>query len=192
MPISTDTPRKSKHIPQSELASDLKDSRSAVIDDVGVNIPQIHVDRFFSNVLPQLPSRITPDDLNVISSEVKAAQYTSNGRWAAFPKDPDDACQNEDQVFKGLIKIARAVETATADRVQGLRPTATLSNAPDSVPKSLWKTNLTRPDGYFILREKQHPERPHWMDIAFPAEYKRADTFRSINDVSFLASYVLP
>lgn len=189
MVLSSDTPARPKRFIKTELASNLRTSRTAAVEDVGDSVPQISLDAYFDHHLPQLPPTLSGDGFGTVLAKVLSCAYGQQ-RWNAFPKNPIQT-NNEGLVFGGLIAIADTIRTTVSDLFPDLEPTTVFSNAPDNVPQSTWKTNATRPDGYLILRQRQSPGRPHWMDIAFPGEYKRSDKIEAQNDVSLLLLHIL-
>ncbi|KIP06495.1 hypothetical protein PHLGIDRAFT_118886 [Phlebiopsis gigantea 11061_1 CR5-6] len=160
-----------------EFSQDLSTWRSAVFACAGLTVPQVDISRFFTYLLPH-SGPITAGKFDAICEDVLASQY-DNGRWISFEEDPAQG-KKEHLGFGGLVKIAQAVESTVRTKFS-LEPTAVLDSAPDNVPGSKRRSDTTRPDGYFILRERQCTE-PHWIDIAFPAEYKGQDGVKETND----------
>jgi hypothetical protein len=184
-----ETPARPKRPRQTEFSTSLEVSRGAVLADAGTSIPEVAIGRFFDLVLPQ-PPQLLSEKLDDIFQQLSSSEY-DQGRWKAFPNDPSST-SNEGEVFKGLIAIAEAIERTVRNIDSTSRPAVVLSNNPDNVPESLWRNNTSRPDGYFILRNRQCPQRPHWMDIALASEYKRQDSVRALNDVILiLLSYAI-
>lgn len=163
----------------------LTGTRAAVLDDTGPTIPEIPVHLFFDIVLPQPPILDHVPAIFACLKRGKEPHYSGRERrWTAFPSDPATTKLHENEVYKQLEEIYRAILGATRGLGLTDEPTTTFTNSPHYVPKGVWRNSTSKPDGFFVLRNRRAGGTPHWMDIAATGEYKRDDTEkRNLEDV---------
>jgi hypothetical protein len=75
----------------------LEDARRAVLDDLGLWIPQVPVDFMMDHILPPVNC-----DFNAVKTKLVDSGRILGGRWAAFDKDPIKSAAHENNVFKPL------------------------------------------------------------------------------------------
>ena len=138
-------------------------------------IPQVAVDRFFSNLLPQ--TSIPEETLSQIYDVVLTSEY-ANDQWKAVA---EVSTSGEDPIFRGLVTVAGALEAAVRTKCS-LEPLVVPRNAPAEALGSIWAPNYACPDGYFS--NTQQLSEPQWAHICCPVQCKREDDAQDGNDVS--------
>lgn len=164
---------------------ELDDARLAVLQDLGETVPQITLKDFMEHVAPRQPDFDLEGTLKTLRKGPKPTLSPQSGRWAAFEKEvPANQTDHEDAVFKPLVTIGKKVVKAIiANSPSKNESTAELTHNPTFTPFSE-RTNATKPDGYFLLRERSHPDGSAWADIALLCEYKKHSSDADIYDVS--------
>ena len=122
--------------------------------------------------MPPLPEGI---EVASIVTQLNRKGYIVNGRWSAFKRDPSTNPADEDVVFRGIESIVRAIQTCVDSKLD-LDPMLSFRCNPDMASSSSARPdNKTKPDAYGILavHEPGDEERPGWIDIAVPGEFKK-------------------
>ncbi len=123
--------------------------------------------------------RVNDQDVSMVVSKLVAAGLIVNGRWRDFPQDPAKSSETEARTFMPLVDIAKAV--ADFGAASGKTSLVQFESNPNSTPRSIDRNDLSRPDGYFILRVRNGTR---WRDIAVTAEFKLRAGYGEILDVS--------
>lgn len=135
-----------------------------------------------------------PDfDLNSTMQSLKSGSdpaFTSSNRWS---KDPKDFQGSEDSVFSSIPEIFTKVVAAIVENSRGKlseeNRTVDFLQNPNQAPTSAERHNESRPDGYFVLKDrdklvsKDEDEVINWADIALSCEYKLNDGHGDLDDV---------
>lgn len=209
--VLTDTPVKSKStLTAPAILNGLEQGRQAVMRDSGSAIRMVSVAYFHSALLPPLRSGLDVDDIVkrlVQGGHIKGGKDADEQRWNYFPKDPSDAKDVENKVFKDFEVIATAVcntsQTALREWTKAksrakrtpfidVRPTTIVECNPDTTPFSTLRTNTSKPDSFARLNPGTPFALPGsltngsllWDEIVVPGEFKKNSTWKDINDVS--------
>jgi hypothetical protein len=134
----------------------LDNGRMAVLEELGKYIPEVSVDDFIRDYLP-------PNDID-IDGIVKMLQrddhITKEGMWSSFPNDPADNSKIEPIVFKHFKGILNTITEYVAKAAEGLIIlTLEFVDNPSKAPFSE-RGNLTRPDGYSLLKNQKSVRVP--------------------------------
>lgn len=168
------------------------EAASAVVSDLGPTIPQISFQSFLSRLFP------STYDVPKAVQKLEQGGHILNGRWVAFPVDPERSAPLEDTTFAPLQGLFKNITKCHSNH----KPVAIFAQNPYLSPWS-HRSNQTRPDGYFILKDAG-PTLPttkakgegkkrkvetlvKWDDIAISAEFKKKSTPDARDDVGNLA-----
>jgi hypothetical protein len=108
----------------------------------------------------------------------------ASNQWTEFLTAPKDQ-NSEDGAFRPILEIFRRVVEAiiaNSDRTKDDRSVDFLQN-PTRVPISAERHNLSRPDGYLVLKDRNEKESLRWADIVLSCEYKRKEGIDDLDDV---------
>ncbi|PSR72489.1 hypothetical protein PHLCEN_2v11640 [Hermanssonia centrifuga] len=171
----TDTPAVRKQTHSFEfLVGPLDRQRESVLIDTDQAI-LVSPEWFLDNLMPKVNEGL----IDRVVSKLKSGRrpYIVGDRWRGFPNDPIHSSNNEATTFMPLVTIAKMV--ARIGREEGKTSLVQYESNPHCAPHSTCRNNLTRPDGYFILRSRPGT---HWIDIAVTAEFKKAKGMSDIAD----------
>ena len=183
--IVPDTVPRARHTSTaSYLTGDLVRGRVAVLRDLGP-IPVVQLEYFNSAVLPPLRNGINVES---IEHALKVSGRIKSGQWSEYLSNPPSGTANEEDYYKLLCGIFKAV-TTEAQKVTGTSPTVDFIQKPNSVPVSEPK-NTSKPDGFMRLKEKKsallpRPGTDSWDDIAVSFEFKKYPNNKDRQDVSW-------
>jgi hypothetical protein len=163
----------------------------AVLKDLGSFTPCIHVQTFLDHLAPPQPDF----DLNATIRSLQSGSepvLSSSNRWSMFPKDPKDSQGTEDEIFRPMpelfMKVVAAIVANSGGKLTDDNRSIDFLQNPRRAPTSAVRRNESRPDGYFVIKDrdktfKDGKEDIHWADIVLPCEYKRKDGTDDLNDV---------
>ncbi|KIK61383.1 hypothetical protein GYMLUDRAFT_243561 [Collybiopsis luxurians FD-317 M1] len=109
-------------------------------------VPEVGLEWFFDNVLPQLPEGVK---MEKVIEELKKDNALNDHGWTQFPVDPKKERRHEDLVFAQLEPIFEAVVRAVKTINPSLTQQFALLVKPKTAPKSERRSN-TKPDNCFI------------------------------------------
>lgn len=160
-------------------------SRTALVYDVGSSIPQVSWEHVVANVLPALHSNI---ELTAVVAALKASgDINPAGTWTAFRCDPAQDGRKEPDVFHSLAKVVSAI--VKHSNVSDADQTTDYVSKPSHTPVCDYVEKASNPDGHMVFRTRQpdsHRDdgRRYWRDLCTPAEFKRLETDKDLEDVS--------
>ncbi|EGO04175.1 hypothetical protein SERLA73DRAFT_67889 [Serpula lacrymans var. lacrymans S7.3] len=142
---------------------------------LGTSIPELPVKLFLDNAASQLKS------INVanVKQELLDKGHIKDGRWAAFKSNPAKSQDNEEISFIPLTEVITHI--CECSGLCKTRKRTTYMDNLNSIPESV-RSNLTRPDGCFVLYDSNKPPVPKgsnqnptisWDDIAVAIEFKK-------------------
>lgn len=173
--------------------------RDAMYRDVR-QVSCILLNDFVDTVLPQSYKATFPN-LNVIAELLKSGpepELDGRGYWSKFPELPHKSEDVEVKLFESLEDIVSAISEAidVLDPVpaEGTRVVEYLNNG-NRTPEGTHRNNSSRPDGFFMLKDRRPPAPEtagkeaklpvaRWWDIAVNAEFKKDLEDFGIRDVS--------
>ena len=172
----------------------LADARLAVLQDLGECIPMIPFQTFLDHLAPPFPHGF---DLVSTMQSLKsgfAPVLTSENRWSMFPEAPKGSTGSEDEIFRSMpkifMKVVLAIIANSGGQLNDAQRTIDFLQNPTRTPTSAERRNESRPDGYFILKDRNKEisedgkkEVILWSDIALSCEYKKDDGNDDLNDV---------
>ena len=172
----------------------LADARLAVLQDLGGYIPMIPLQKFLDFLTPPCPHGFNLAATMQSLKSGSAPVLTSENRWSMFLDTPKDIKASEDEIFKAMPEIFKKVMLAiianSGGQLNDLERTIDFLQNPTRSPSSAVRRNESRPDGYFVLRNRDKKtskdgkgEDILWSDIALSCEYKRGDGSDDLNDV---------
>ncbi|THH06436.1 hypothetical protein EW146_g9612 [Bondarzewia mesenterica] len=174
-PFANDTPSVAKHsLTAKSIHGNLSEGRQAVIEDLGHSVPQVPVQFFIQHILPPLRRGLHGHRIDNIIRALKGGPrpaISQKGRWRGFPSDPITSGFTEENTFRPLVQVVEAICTAATRYLGATQRLLDFVHNPNSAPHSQQRDNLSRPDGYFILRRRS--AETQWKDIAASAEYKK-------------------
>jgi hypothetical protein len=124
-------------------SGDFEEGRVA---DLGPTIPQVSFQSFLSILLP------STYDVPKTIRKLEQGGHILQGRWAVFPVDPAQSASLEDATFAPLQGLFWSIIKCHSN----LKSVVTFVHNPYLTP---WfeRSNQTRPDGYFILKDPSPP-----------------------------------
>ncbi|KAF5390001.1 hypothetical protein D9757_003900 [Collybiopsis confluens] len=156
----------------------LEQKRTVLIQDLDEMVPEVEVEWFFENILPD---PIEGFDVGAVVLELRKSGTITASGWEAFPNNPKDDPRHEDRVFSQLNSVFDAVIETTNSLYPGHTQQFSLVTLPNRPPSSE-RTSRTEPDANFlptdIARDLSADEKkaPYsWYDIANPACGSRAN-----------------
>ena len=153
----------------------------SVVDDLDFSVPQITFKDFLEFLAPPQPTF----NLELTMKSLEKG-ILSSGRWSAFEQGPKYQQKTEDAVFLPIGDIFNEVVDAIIANSE-LTTTSMLVkflHRPTLPPRSSASRNVTRPDGYLVLKERAQEKNISWADISLSCEYKRNDGEADLYDVS--------
>ena len=168
----------------------LDEARHVVLEDLGSTIPQIPFKDFLTHLAPPQPSFDLEATMKALHAHPKGI-LTSSSWWKAFNTKPKDQKATEDAIFKPLSDIFNKVVDTIIDNsnltthdwlIQFLQN-------PAMAPTSAERHNMTRPDGYLVLKDKDKGAMVSWSDILLSCEYKQKDSLEDLDDVSLMKTF---
>jgi hypothetical protein len=165
----------------------LEEAKLAVLEDLGPDIPQITVQAFMDFLAPPQPEF----DLEAMMETLKARGIlTTSGRWRAFNTEPKNQTGGEDATFKPMEDIFNGVVDAV---IANSNSKLTADNCsvdflqnPYMTPMSTVMHNVTKPDGYMLVKDRLKSKNVSWADIVLSCKYKRAGRDVDLDDVCIL------
>jgi hypothetical protein len=186
---------KKVHSSHSYQSDRLEEARVAVLHDLGSNIPSIPFQAFLDHLAPPQPDfdlDATMQSLR-LGSEDSDPVLTSSNQWSQFPKTPKDSQCSEDSTFSPIpdifTKVVVAIVANSGGNLKKENRTIDFLQNPSRAPTSTERRNESRPDGYFVLKDRASLTRDgkrediHWADIALSCEYKKKDGHEDLDDV---------
>ncbi|KAF5386289.1 hypothetical protein D9757_008620 [Collybiopsis confluens] len=176
-PNPKETPLKLRTTDSSAFrGGNLEQRRKTVLDDLDNMIPEVEVDWFFENVLPNPIKGF--DALDVVKRLEEGEVITASG-WKAFPLEPMADSRHEDKIFAELRTVFDTVIEATNSLYPGHTQHFCLSMVPNRPPSSE-RASKAEPDAIFLpsdiaraLDADTKTASYSWYDIANPAEFKK-------------------
>ncbi|EKM55402.1 uncharacterized protein PHACADRAFT_208921 [Phanerochaete carnosa HHB-10118-sp] len=179
------------------FAAKTDEARRALIEALH-HVPQAHVNRFLSRVLPPLPEVFGDRDAAVLAV-MEELQTKVNDRaalvrdgdeyvWTSFPEEPEKSNSPEPVVFAQLEGIVRDISEAVSRLYPTDNPAQSFVyvNNPHRTPVSHHRGefNKSRPDGYFVNWSGPDAPRDHvsWCDIGPLGEFKKKDSQDNVDD----------
>lgn len=170
----------------------LEEARVAVLDDLGPSIPMVSFDEFLETLAPPLPNF----DLEATIRSLRSGRepVLNKNQWSKFCTTPKYSKVKEEKTFDPMSQIFTEVVAAIMANSNRMlreedRAVDFLQN-PRRAPTSAERRNESKPDGYFVLKNRQKPmltagevEDIRWADIALACEYKRDDNHKDQDDV---------
>ena len=162
-------------------------SRNALLDDLGVTIPEVPFEFFKDNILPRLPANV--DTAKTVAALKKAGHIDKKGRWKAFPADPCK-CKDESATFNHLGDVVAAIIKCSGLGVKKL--TVDYVSMPHTAPICDYVKKDNRPDAFMVFKAKSKSKSKttaangpavYWRDICCLAEFKLKDNEKDLKDV---------
>lgn len=180
-PSGRNTPIVLKNVPSSlsYQTGVLEGARLAVLQDLGSYIPMIPFRQFLDHLAPRVKFDLN-STMKLLNSDREFLLHSD--QWYNFPED-----NTEKGVFGRMSKIFSRIVTAVIENSGGQlkeddRTTDFLQN-PDQAPTSVLRCSKHRPDGYFVLKDRQNTDGIFWADIVLSCEYKLVNSEESLDDV---------
>ena len=115
------------------------------------------------------------------------AVITSLCRWSASDKELTNQSCQEDPVFKLLPDIFKnevnAIIANSNSTLNQHNYSAIFLQNPNIAPTSAYRHNMTRPDGYMVLKSRLQGNTLSWADVVLSSEYKHHDQSEDLDDV---------
>ena len=186
---------KEVHSSHSYQSDRLEEARVAVLHDLGPNIPMISFQTFLDYLAPPQPDfdlDATMQSLRLGSGESEPV-LTSSNQWSQFPKTPKDSQGSEDSTFSPIpdifTKVVVAIVANSGGNLKKENRTIDFLQNPSRAPTSTERRNESRPDGYFVRKDRVSLTKDGtredilWADIALSCEYKKKDGHEDLDDV---------
>jgi hypothetical protein len=176
----SDTPPKLKPCQSAPSHIDLEKKRQNTIDELKEHVPEIEMDEFLK-LLPQLHRDINLTDiLAQLSSD---SIISPTGFWKGFHKPPSSCHGSEEVVFSNFPRIINAIVSKVKRQ-----PTIHFHCSPWTTPTSSTRDNGSKPDCYGMRLDSTASDvasqKPKWINIFVPGEFKKYGNLSSVNDVS--------
>ena len=182
---NADTPITRKQTPEYHGTEYVVDaSRDALMNDLGVAIPEVPLQFFKDNVFPRLPAAV--DTTKIVSALQKAGHITQNGLWKAFGKSPS-SFTDEPATFNRLGDVVAAIIECSGLGVDTL--TVDYVSRPHTAPLCDYVKKDNRPDAFMVFRTETRDatvgrRHVYWREICCPAEFKLKNDQKNLADVS--------
>ena len=156
-----------------------------MLSDLGSKIPQIPYQDFIAHLAPPQPDFDLEATMKALRADPNGIIPSSN-RWKVFDTEPKDQSAIEDTIFKPLPYIfSKIVDTIiTNSKLTSDNCLIEFLQNPAMVPELIERHNMTRPDGYLVLKDRREGDAVSWADILLSCEYKRKDKLEDSDDVS--------
>ena len=203
-PLPRDSPPQVKrvHTSSSYQYDYLEKARDAVLDDLGPTMPMVSFEEFLLYLAPPQPSFDLDFAMDFLKSRSDGSEpvLTPQNQWTKFLEVPKASKEKEAIVFDPLpeifTKVAAAIMNYSGRGFAEQGPTIDFLQNPSQAPKSTERYNESRPDGYFVLKDRikvmsekdRSREHIQWADIALSCEYKQKDREDDLYDVRTYSS----
>jgi hypothetical protein len=162
----------------------IDEARRAVVEDLGGSIPQVPLKDFIAHLAPPQPDF----DLEVTVAALKADPegiLPYSNRWKSFDTEPKDQGDKEDTIYKPLTDIFNKIVDTIISNSKLTKDDSLIEflQNPAMAPTSNERHNKTRPDGYFVLKDREKGDIS-WADVLLSCEYKRKNRLEDLDDVS--------
>ena len=166
-------------------------SFEAVLNNLGLTIPEVPVQFFKDYLLPPLPDNV--DTAEVVASLRCSGDITTSNRWKAFPTDPR-LCEDEAATFQRLEEVVEAISKKSG--LDSNRLTVKYEGKTNDNPHCGYVHGNNKPDAFMVFCSRVPTEQEdgsahrsyHWRDICCPAEFRLDDRDEDLADVSDLAA----
>lgn len=178
---------KKVHSSRSYQSGLLGDARFAVLEDLGSSIPEVPLQDFMKFLAPPQPQFNVVAAMNTLKLDTI---LSASDRWTAFDNQPKDQRAVENDVFKPITNIFEKVVDAIikhsdTDLTEDCCSIDFLQN-PNGTPKSEDRHNISRPDGYLLVKDRLDKHAVSWADVVLSCEYKKQGGDEQLDDVSLL------
>lgn len=159
------------------------DARRAVLEDLGATIPQVSLQDFIAHLAPPQPHFDLEATIEALKADPEGL-LPPDSRWKGFDVDPKDQNGTEDTIFQPLPEIFnKVVEKITANSALATdNCLVEFLHNPTMAPTSVERHNMTRPDGYLVLKDRDK-KLVSWADVLLSCEYKPKDGPKYLDDV---------
>ncbi|KAF7790444.1 hypothetical protein EIP86_001399 [Pleurotus ostreatoroseus] len=142
----------------------------AVCNDIKRVITEEPVSYFLEALLPPLHDNI---DLAEVIHKLAEEGTLGGGSFTAFRVPPSKCHANENQVYRQILEtlVGNIVEAARCDDAV---PTLQFVHSGETAPRSMFKTNSTRPDSFALL--VKYLSTPMWAHSGLIGEVKKKNT----------------
>ena len=156
-----------------------------MLEDLGATIPQVSLQDFIAHLAPPQPHFDLEATVRALDADPEGL-LPPDSRWKAFDVDPKDQNGTEDTIFQPLPEIFnKVVEKITANSMLAAdNCLVEFLHNPTMAPTSIERHNMTRPDGYLVLKDGGNGKLVSWADVLLSCEYKRKDGPEDLDDVS--------
>jgi hypothetical protein len=185
--ISHESPvyAKKVHSSRSYKSGLLKDTRFAVLKDLGSSIPEVSLQDFLKFLAPPQPQFNVVATINMLKSDTI---ISASGRWTAFNNEPKDQRVTENDVFNLISNIfEKVVDAIIKHSDTDLTEDCCLINFlqnPNGTLKLEDRHNSSRPDGYLLVKDRLDKHAVSWADVVLSCEYKKQGGNEQLDDVS--------
>lgn len=168
----------------------LLEGQAASADDFQ-RVSCISLDDFLETVIPQSYKTRFPslDDITERLKNGSEPALDHRGHWTKFPDSPEKSDAGEVEHFKLPEDVVSAISNAASLAVPS---SLEYLNNGSRTPENLHRDNSSRPDGFFVLKERPLPSPAseakqtipvRWEDVAVVAEFKQRFTSSGVIEV---------
>lgn len=138
---------------------------------------------FIKDVLPRSYTAQFPDVDLVITRLKEDHALSGDCHWAEIlPESLDSKAKR----YAHLVEIVSSISNAATALPESdwVPPHLEYVNNGNLTPSSGLRSSSSRPDGFFVLKNRDKAEKVRWFDIAVVAEFKKDNNANAVVDVS--------